>query len=76
MEPLESEILYHLKGEVYTQFKTIKEFGEAIGYGQSRISSIINGKAHPSAVFQRRAAKALGLTMGEFRKVLTGRRRS
>ncbi|MBC8177230.1 MAG: helix-turn-helix transcriptional regulator [Desulfobacteraceae bacterium] len=59
------------KGVIYASGnKTLKEFGERIGYGPARISAIVNGKAFPSDMFQRKAAQALGLSIKELSKLL------
>ena len=55
-----------LRGLVYSKFKTIGEFSEAIGWQRNKASRIINGPQEPDSEDMRKVAELFELSSEVF----------
>jgi len=53
------------RGLVYSKFKTIADFAQAIGWTRQKATNIVNGLQEPSLDDTDKMAKALDLTLDE-----------
>ena len=53
------------RGLVYSKFKTIADFAQAIGWTRQKATNIVNGMQEPSLDDTDKMAKALDLTLDE-----------
>ena len=55
-----------LRGLVYSRFKTIGDFSNAIGWQRNKASRIINGPQEPDSEDMRRIAELFNLSSEDF----------
>ena len=53
------------RGLVYSKFKTIADFAQAIGWTRQKATNIVNGIQEPSLDDTDKMAKALGMSLEE-----------
>ena len=54
-----------IRGAVFTRFKTISDFADAIGWNRPKASRIVNGLQRPTASEMEEMAKCLGISDSE-----------
>ena len=57
-----------IRGVVYSRFKSIAEFGKAIGWTRQKATNIVNGANDPSLDDVDKMSKALGLSLEDTAK--------
>ncbi len=55
----------NFRGLVYSRFKTIADFAQAIGWTRQKATNIVNGLQEPSLDDTDKMAKALDLSLDE-----------
>lgn len=55
----------NFRGLVYSKFKTIADFAQAIGWTRQKATNIVNGQQEPSLDDTDKMAKALDLSLDE-----------
>lgn len=55
----------NFRGLVYSKFKTIADFAQAIGWTRQKATNIVNGLQEPSLDDTDKMAKALDLSLDE-----------
>lgn len=58
----------NFRGIVYSKFKTIAEFAQAIGWTRQKATNIVNGVQEPSLDDTDKMSRALGLSLEETAK--------
>ena len=65
------EYRFDLKSDITKKkYRSVTEYAEAIGVGQSTMSSILNGWRYPSPNAQVRMARGLGISLKELGRLL------
>ena len=54
------------RGLIYSKYKTIKEFSDAIGWHRNKASRILNGEQEPDSEDMREVAELFELSSVEF----------
>ena len=60
--------MMNFRGLVYSRYKTIAEFAQAIGWTRQKATNIVNGLQEPSLDDTDKMAKALNLSLDETAK--------
>ena len=55
----------NFRGLVYSRYKTIADFAQAIGWTRQKATNIVNGQQEPSLDDTDKIAKALSMTLDE-----------
>ena len=55
----------NFRGLVYSKYKTIADFAQAIGWTRQKATNIVNGQQEPSLDDTDKMAKALNLSLDE-----------
>lgn len=58
----------NFRGLVYSKFKTIADFAQAIGWTRQKATNIVNGVQEPSLEDTDKMAKALNMSLEETAK--------
>lgn len=55
----------NFRGLVYSRYKTIADFAQAIGWTRQKATNIVNGQQEPSLDDTDKIAKAMSMTLDE-----------
>jgi len=71
MEPTKPKFRYNLKAAIIgAGYKNLTDFSTSIEIDLARVSRIICGWEYPSVAFQKKTAKALGITLKELQALV------
>ena len=71
MQPIKPNFRFNLKSKIIeTGYKNIREFSDESGIGLPKLSRIIRGWEIPSTNIQNKMARALGISLKDFQKLL------
>ena len=71
MQPIRPNFRFNLKSKIIeTGYKNIREFADESGVGLPKLSRIIRGWEIPSTKIQNKMARALGISLKDFQKLL------